>query len=136
VVSLGSSLRRRRMRVRVAQPPSPVAAVVADTTRHTPCNVASRKGGAHVSFCACRCRRVATVIVLLAAVMTVLLPCCTAQQEMPFASWGGNIAPSVPTVVTVSVYLDRLLEINDNDYAFTARSSNWSGSKAGGGLNA
>jgi hypothetical protein len=55
---------------------------------------------------------------LLALLLLLLLPSpSAAQQPMPFQGQG-DAAPSVPTEVHVSMFLDRLLGVDDREYEF------------------
>jgi hypothetical protein len=55
---------------------------------------------------------------LLALLLLLLLPSpSAAQQPMPFQGQGDD-APAVPTEVHVSLFLDRLLNVDDRSYEF------------------
>uniref|UniRef100_A0A383VCS9 Neurotransmitter-gated ion-channel ligand-binding domain-containing protein n=1 Tax=Tetradesmus obliquus TaxID=3088 RepID=A0A383VCS9_TETOB len=60
------------------------------------------------------------VLQLLLALLLLLLPAPgLAQQPMPFQGQG-DAAPAVPTEVHVSMFVDRLLGVDDRDYSFQA----------------
>ncbi|GBF94477.1 hypothetical protein Rsub_07011 [Raphidocelis subcapitata] len=63
--------------------------------------------------------RAALLPALLLLAAAAALPRCAAQQDEPLKGFG-TAQPNATTRVWVSVFLDRLLDVNDHEYQFTA----------------